>query len=85
METQPAYTLKDLLTEIVGGVAKAVSNRDGEPRPLHEARIRASTYMVMAFSPRDAIEAMLAGQCCRWRSESAQIWRRPKSWHRICR
>jgi hypothetical protein len=63
METQPAYTLKDLLTEIVGGIAKAVSNRDGEPRPLHEARIRAATYMVMAFSPRDAIEAMIAGQC----------------------
>jgi hypothetical protein len=63
METQQAYTLKDLLTEIVGGIAKAVSDRDGQPRQQHENRIRAASYMVMAFSPRDAIEAMIAGQC----------------------
>jgi hypothetical protein len=63
MDTQPAGTLQDLFTVIVGDIAKAVSDRDGEARQQHDIRVHATTCMVMSFSPRDAIEAMIAGQC----------------------
>jgi hypothetical protein len=63
MESQPAFTLKDLLTHVIAAVTKAVSDRSGEPQPRQYARTQAAAHAIAAFQPRDAIEAMLAGHC----------------------
>jgi len=63
MDTTATLSLKDLLIHIVGGIAKAVCERPGEPQPRQFARTQAAAQTIMAFQPRDAIEAMLAGHC----------------------
>ena len=63
MDTEPEFTLRDLLTHICGGVAKAVATRPGESEKHQYIRVQAAGLMVLAFSPRDSIEAMLAGRC----------------------
>jgi hypothetical protein len=63
MDTEPEFTLRDLLTHICGGVAKAVATRPGESEKHNYIRVQAAGLMVLAFSPRDSIEAMLAGRC----------------------
>ena len=63
METQPAFGLRELLTHVVGDIARALCQREGEtPRQRYD-RTQAAAHTVMAFTPRDAIEAMLAGHC----------------------
>jgi hypothetical protein len=63
MDTQPSFGLKELLTHIISGVAKAVSERPGETQAQQFARSLAATHAILAFRPIDAIEAMLAGHC----------------------
>ena|ERR1700722_11439039 len=63
MDTQPAFGFKELLTHVVGDMAKAVSERPGETRREHHARSEAAAHMIMGFLPRDVIEAILAGRC----------------------
>ena len=68
MDTQPAFGLpafgfKDLLTHIVGDVAQAVCERNGETKARQAGRSQAAVFTIMGFLPRDAIEAMLAGHC----------------------
>lgn len=63
MDTQPDFGFKELLSHIIGGVAKAVSERNGETRAQHFVRSLAATRMILEFSPRDSIEAILASHC----------------------
>jgi len=63
MEPQPAFGFKELFTHLVGNVAKAVSERDGETREQQLNRSRAAVHTIMGMRPRDAIEVMLFGQC----------------------
>jgi hypothetical protein len=62
MDTQPSLTARDLLTHVIGDIAKALSDRSGEPAG-RDRRSLAAVHTIMAFQPRDAIEAMLAGHC----------------------
>ena len=63
MDTQPAFGLRELLTHVVGDIAKALCQREGETQQQRYDRTQAVAHTVMAFTPRDAIEAMLAGHC----------------------
>jgi hypothetical protein len=63
MDTKPTLGQTELLTHIVGDIAKAVSEREGESRQRQSDRVQAATGTIMSFLPRDAIEAMLAGHC----------------------
>ncbi len=63
MDTQPAFGLKELLTHVIGDIAKALSERDGESPRQQFARAKAAADMILEFRPRNAIEAMLAGHC----------------------
>jgi hypothetical protein len=63
MDPQPAVGLRDLLTHVVGDIAKALCRREGETQQQRYDRTQAVAHTVMAFTPRDAIEAMLAGHC----------------------
>jgi hypothetical protein len=63
MDTQPAFGLQELLTHLVGGVAKAIGERHGESRQQQFDRTQAAAHTVMAFMPRDAVEAMISGHC----------------------
>jgi hypothetical protein len=63
MDTQPAACIKDVIASIVGQVSAAVSQRAGESRQRQDDRARAATDVIMAFQPRDAIEAILASHC----------------------
>jgi hypothetical protein len=61
MQTQPDFGFKDLMTHLVGGIVKAVCEQDGETSEQQFLRSQAATFMVMAFMPRDVVEAMIAG------------------------
>lgn len=63
MDTQPAFGFKELLTHIVGDMAKAMCERNGETKQQEFSRSQAAAHTIMGFLPRDAIEAMLAGHC----------------------
>src|SRR5450755_1789227 len=63
MDSQPAFGFQELFTHIVGDMAKAVSERNGETKQQQFARSSAAVYTIMGLLPRDAIEAMLAGHC----------------------
>jgi len=63
MDAQPASDFKELFTHVIGDMAKALSQRNGEPEQRQFARCRAAVRMIMGFMPRDVIEAMLAGHC----------------------
>ena len=63
MDTQPAFGLQELLTHIVGGVATAIGERQGESRQQQFDRTQAAAHMMMAFMPRDAVETMISGHC----------------------
>jgi hypothetical protein len=59
MDTQPTFGL----TNLVGEIAGAVSDRNGESQHQRLVRTQAAAHTIMAFHPHDAIEAMLAGHC----------------------
>ena len=63
METQPEFGFKELVTHLIGDMAKAVSERPGEATQQQTTRLRAATYTVLGLQPRDVTEAMLAGHC----------------------
>jgi len=63
MNPQPSFGPDELLPHIIGGVAEAVCQRDGESRQRQDDRRQAAVHSVMTFLPRDAIEAMIAGNC----------------------
>jgi hypothetical protein len=63
METQPAFGFHQLLSHLLGDMAKAVSERNGETKQQQISRSQAAVHTIMGMLPRDAIEAMLAGHC----------------------
>jgi hypothetical protein len=63
MTTQPAFGFKELFAHVVGDMAKAICERNGETRQQQFARSEAAVHMIMGFLPRDVIEATLAGHC----------------------
>src|SRR3954454_9556435 len=63
METPRPLTLRDVLTHIVGDIAKAVSARPGEAPHQRVRRIQAASHTVMSVQSTDAVEAMFAGHC----------------------
>jgi hypothetical protein len=63
MEPTPDFGFKDLFAHIIGDMARAVSTRDGENQQQQLTRSHAAVQTVLHFTPRDAIEAMLAGHC----------------------
>ena len=63
MDTQPALGFRELFARVVGDIAKAVCEREGETEQQQYARSEAAAHMIMGFLPRDLIEAILAGRC----------------------
>jgi len=63
MNALPAFGFKELFAHIVGDIAKAVCERNGETRLQQIDRSQAAVHTIMGFLPRDVIEAMLAGHC----------------------
>ncbi len=63
MDSPPAYGFKELFTHVIGDMARAVCERNGETRDQQVVRSQATVHTIMGFLPRDVIEAMLAGHC----------------------
>jgi hypothetical protein len=63
MDTQAEFGFKQLFSHVVGDMAKAVCERNGESQQQQFARSQAAVHTIMSFLPRDVIEAMLAGHC----------------------
>ncbi len=61
MVTAPEFGFNQVLTHIVGEIAKAVSDRSGETQQQQFARCQAAVRMILGFQPRDVIETLLAG------------------------
>ncbi len=62
MDTQPAFGFKEFPTFLIGNMAKAISERDGESKQRQFTRFQAVVNMILGCSSRDAIEAILAGR-----------------------
>jgi len=63
MNAAPEFGFKELFTHVVGDMAKAISERNGESKQQQFIRSQAAVHMIMGFLPRDVIEALLAGHC----------------------
>jgi hypothetical protein len=63
MQAQPEFGFKQLLTHVIGDMARALSERSGEDKQHQATRTQSAVHTIMGFRPRDAIEAMLAGHC----------------------
>jgi len=63
MDAPPAFGFKELFNHVIGDMAKALCQRNGESEQTRYARCQAAVQMIMGFMPRDVIEAMLAGHC----------------------
>jgi hypothetical protein len=63
MNAQPDFGFKELFSHVVGDMAKAICERNGETKEQGFTRSRAAVHMIMGFLPRDVIEAMLSGHC----------------------
>ena len=63
MQPFPDTGFAALYTHIVGDTALAIATRPGEDAARTRARTAAAIDMTMAYLPRDAIEATLAGHC----------------------
>jgi hypothetical protein len=55
--------LEQLLSHVIGDMARAISERPGESQQQQFARAQAAVQSILAFQPADAIEAMIAGHC----------------------
>jgi hypothetical protein len=60
MDTQPTFNPTNPL---IADIAQSVSERQSESPQQRVVRVLAATAAILAFQPRDAIEAMLAGHC----------------------
>ena len=59
----PDTAFQDLFTHVVGDMARAIATRPGETEARCQTRMAAAIRMILAFLPRDGVEAMLAGHC----------------------
>jgi hypothetical protein len=62
MDPQEQFGFKELFTHVIGEMAKAMCERPDENKQQQFTRTVASTHLILAMQPRDALEAMLAGQ-----------------------
>src|ERR1700723_398946 len=63
MASTPEFGFNELFASVIGAIAKALCERSGETAQQQFARSQAAVHMIMAFLPRDVIEALLAGHC----------------------
>jgi hypothetical protein len=63
MDTQAALGFKELFTYVITSMVKALCERPGDSREQQFIQAQATSRMVLAFTPRDTVEAMLAGHC----------------------
>ena len=63
MDSLAPLTPLELFNHVVGDMAEAVCQRPGESAQQRAKRLQVATGTVMAFSPRDLIETVLAGRC----------------------
>lgn len=63
MDTQPAFGFKELFSHVIGDMANAVAERNGETQQRQFVRSQAAVHTIMGLLPRDVIEALLAGHC----------------------
>jgi hypothetical protein len=63
MQSQAQFGFKDMLTQVIGDMARAMCRRNDESEQRQRDRVEAAVRMIMGFLPRDLIEAMLAGHC----------------------
>ena len=63
MDQAPVNSFEACCTAIVGDMAKALGERSGETPGRGVARAQGAAMMIMAFLPRDVIEATLASHC----------------------
>jgi hypothetical protein len=63
MDASPAFGIEECYASIVGDMARALSERHGETPAQQFARGQTAIHMIMAFLPRDAVEALLASHC----------------------
>ena len=63
MDTAAAYSFEACCATIVGDMAKALCERNGETPEQRMVRGHAVAYMIMGFLPRDVIEVILASHC----------------------
>jgi hypothetical protein len=76
MPPQQEFAGQDLLRHIIGDVSLAISERDGETGQQQQERHQATVRAVLAFRPRDAVEAMLASRCVMFHELSLDSARR---------
>ena len=63
MDTQPAFGFKEVLTQMVGEVAKAVSERAGETPPRHRPHPGGGQRRSWRSCRAMRLRPMLAGRC----------------------
>jgi hypothetical protein len=63
MDTISAFGFEACCTAIVGDMAKALSERNGETPEQQFARAQAAVHLILGFLPRDVTEALLASHC----------------------
>jgi hypothetical protein len=63
MDPISAFGFEACCATMIGNIAKALAERNGETPEQQFARAQAAAHVIMGFLPRDVIEAMLAGHC----------------------
>ena len=67
MDQAPVNSFEACCTAIVGDMAKALGERSGETPGRGVARAQGAAMMIMAFLPRDVIEANEVALRARWK------------------
>ena len=63
MSTQQELSVNDAIAHVIGDMANAISERQGEGRQEQAVRARVATAMIEDFRPKDVAQVMLAGYC----------------------
>jgi hypothetical protein len=63
MRPDPNFGHKEIVTEIIRGVADTVASKPGLSPERQASAVQTVVCSVMAFIPRDPVETMMAGHC----------------------
>lgn len=63
MQPNPAFGYEQVVTELIRGVIETVADKPGLSPERRASATQTVVCSVMAFNPRDPVEAMMAGQC----------------------
>lgn len=63
MQPDPSFGHQQIVTELIRGVLDTVGSKPGLSPARRAAAVQTVVCSVMAFNPRDPVEAMMAGQC----------------------